>query len=80
MGGCYEAKHEYAKAAARYEDAASTLANTLGTPDYLRAAGRCYGMAGEKDKAVSLFKRIKKEYPTSAAAREADRYISEFSV
>ncbi len=80
LGECYEAKHEYAKAAERYESAAGLLSsNDSQLPDFLRAAGRCYGEAGEKEKAITLFKRIKKEFPATAAAREAERYISQFS-
>lgn len=79
MGGCYEVKREYAKAASAYEHAAGILANSGSTPDYLSLAARSYGMSGEKEKAVTLFKRIKKEFPTSAAARDVDRYIAQFS-
>ena len=79
MGGCHEAKGEYAKAASEYEKASGTTSDPLQIPDYLNAAGRCYGLAGEKEKAVALYKRLKKEYPTSPLARDADRYISQFS-
>jgi len=79
VGSCYEAKKEYGKAASSYEKAASMASNTTSTPEYLNEAGRCYGLSGDKEKAIALFKRIKKEYPTSTFAREADRYISQFS-
>jgi outer membrane protein assembly factor BamD (BamD/ComL family) len=32
-------------------------------------------LAGNKDRAVELFKKLKKEFPTSQFAREADRHI-----
>ncbi len=78
---CYEAKHDMAKAAGKYEQAAS-VAGTDGalTPEYINNAGRAYGLAGEKEKAVEIFKRLKKDYPTSTFARDADRYITEFSL
>ena len=79
MAMCYEVKHEYSKAASSYEKAASVVSNTTDTPEYLGAAGRCYGLAGEKEKAVMLFKRIKKEFPLSNFARDVERYISQFS-
>ncbi len=79
LAACYEAKHDYAKAASEYERAASTINTPTGIPEYMNGAARCYGLSGEKEKAVSLFKRLKKEYPTSTYAREADRYISQFS-
>ena len=79
LAGCYEARKEYGKAASNYEKAASVILNTSSTPEYLNAAARCYGLSGEKEKAIALLKRLKKEYPTSSFAREADRYISQFS-
>ncbi|MBI1805188.1 MAG: tetratricopeptide repeat protein [Ignavibacteriae bacterium] len=79
MGGCYEAKKEYSKAASNYEKAASKASNASSSPEYLNAAARCYGLSGEKEKAIAIFKRLKKEYPTSTFAREADRYISQLS-
>ena len=80
MAKCYEVKTQYEKAASAYEKAASLAADKIETPEYLSASARCYGLAGEKEKAVGIFKRIKKEYPTSNAAREVDRFISQFSV
>ncbi len=76
---CYESKGDYKTAGARYEKAAGTIASEAVTPEYLTAAARCYGLAGQKERARSLLERLKKEYPASTFAREADRYISEFS-
>lgn len=80
IAGCYEAKQEYAKAAPQFEKAASAFATGANVPEYLNSAARCYGRAGEKEKAVSLLKQLKKDYPQSPFAREADRFISQFSV
>ena len=80
LGACYEAKKQYADAASAYDKAANVASNPLVTPDYMVAAARCYGLSGEKEKAVAMFKRIKVEYPNTAAARDADRYIGQFSV
>ena len=79
LASCHEAKGEYAKAAASYEKAAGMVSNQINTPEYLTAAARCYGKAGDKEKAIALLKRLKTEYPTSPQARDVDRYISEFS-
>lgn len=76
---CYEAKNDFKDAASRYEKAAGTVSNAAVVPEYLTEAARCYGLAGEKERARSLLERLKKEYPTSSFAREADRYLSEFS-
>lgn len=80
IGSCYEVKHEYAKAASAYERAAGISGVAASAPEYLNLAARCFGLSGEKEKAISLLKRIKKEFPASAAARDADRYIGQFSI
>ena len=80
LASCYEVKNEYSKAAANFEKAGNLISNPNTTPEYLSAAARCYGSAGEKEKAITMLKKIKKEYPTSSAAREADRYLSQFSI
>ena len=76
---CYEVKGSYSRAAEKYEKAANRISNAAQTPDYLNAAARCFGSSGEKEKAIALLKRLKKEFPTSTAARDADRYIALFS-
>jgi len=78
-GRCMEAKGEYIKAAPKFEAAARLTSNDLDTPGYLNSAALCYGKGGEKEKAISILKRIKKEYPRSQIAREVDRAISQFS-
>ncbi|HUL43804.1 MAG TPA: tetratricopeptide repeat protein [Bacteroidota bacterium] len=79
IGRCYEAKQDLGKAATYFEKAAGVSKNSPMTPEYLNSAARCYGLSGEKEKAVTLLKRLKKDYPTSTFARDADRYISQFS-
>jgi TolA-binding protein len=80
LAGCYEVKKEYAKAASAYERAAGASSGSSSVPEFLSLSARCLGKSSEKEKAISLLKRIKKEFPTSTAAREADRYIAQFSV
>ena len=79
LGAAYEGKNEYSKAAPEYEKAVSLSPGAYAVPEYLSAAARAYGLAGDKEKAISLFKRLKKEYPTSTFTRDADRYIAQFS-
>ncbi len=76
---CLEQKGEFRDAASDFEKAASLTSDKTSTPDYLCSAARCYGLAGEKEKAITLFKKLKQEYPMSSGARDADRYISQFS-
>jgi hypothetical protein len=43
-------------------------------------AARNYGKAGEKEKAIELYTKLKNNYPTSTFARDADRFIAGLSV
>lgn len=80
IGACQEAKRNYSDAASAFEKAANIVSSDDLSPDYLASAARNYAKANEKEKALSIYQRIKKEYPASQAARDADLYISELSV
>ncbi len=79
MARCYEVRSDYAHAASYFAKAADAITDAAATPEYLTSAARCYGLGGDKGKALEILKRLKKEFPTSTFAREADRYISQFS-
>jgi tetratricopeptide (TPR) repeat protein len=79
VGGCYEAKQNFKKAAEAFEKAASKNADDPNIADNLSHAARNYGKAGEKQRAIDLLNRVKKEYPTSAAARNVERYLAEIN-
>ncbi len=76
-GACYESKANFEQAAAMFEKAGSM--QTLSGAEYLQSAARNYGLKGDKAKALEVCKKIKKEYPKSAQARDIDRFISEYS-
>jgi len=80
LGACEEAKGDDRKAAAQFEKAATQYPSDVDAAEYLNDAARDYGLAGEKEKAIELYRRIKKNYPTSAFARDADRFITQLSV
>jgi tetratricopeptide (TPR) repeat protein len=80
IADCYEAKGMYAEAAEYFEDAATKYTDDASAPENLNNAARDYGLAGKKDKAIELYKRLKTHFPTSSFAREADRYIAQLSV
>ena len=80
LAACYEFKKEYEKAGSYFERASGKSTGKYEVPDYLNSAARCYGLAGEKEKAITLYKRLKKEYPNSPFAREVDRFIAQLSV
>jgi tetratricopeptide (TPR) repeat protein len=76
---CYERKENKLEAADYYDKAANKASDESITPEYLYHAATNYGISGKKERAVEILKRIKKEFPTHSSAREADRYIAEFS-
>jgi tetratricopeptide (TPR) repeat protein len=76
---CYEAKGDNGKAAEYFERAASKTSDPQLSPEYLREAARDYSVSGKKERAIELLKKLKKEYPTSTYAREADRMLAELS-
>jgi TolA-binding protein len=77
---CYEAKNEFDQAASLFEKAAFKYSKDVNAAENMFDAGRNYLAAGKKEKAAELFKKVKKEYPTSIAAREIDRWIAQASV
>lgn len=73
IAACYEAKGNHSEAAAYYERAASADSRNYHTAENLFHAAENYALAGSKDKASDLVKRLKKDFPTSTYAREVDR-------
>ena len=59
-----------------YEDAANKKANDYSTPLFLYKAGITAMELKEYSKALTLFKRIKSDYPTSYQGRNMDQHIS----
>jgi tetratricopeptide (TPR) repeat protein len=80
LGACYEARKEYEDAGAEFEKAAAADAKDPRVPEFIHHAARNYAAAGEKEKAVELWKRLKKSYPATAYGRDAERYIVQYSL
>jgi tetratricopeptide (TPR) repeat protein len=80
IGSCYEAKSMFKDAAAFFEKAATQYPKDVSAAENLNNAARDYGLAGDRERAIDLYKRIKKNYPTTAFARDADRFIAQLSV
>lgn len=72
----YESKNELEKAADSFRDAARVSKENVNNADYLLNAGIDYYKTGAKEKAAEQFSKIKDEYKTSMAVREADQYLS----
>jgi tetratricopeptide (TPR) repeat protein len=80
IAACHEARGEYKDAAENYEKAASKYTKDIEGAENLNNAARSYAKAGDKAKAIELYKRLKKNFPASTFAREADRFIMQLSV
>ncbi|MGA9117622.1 MAG: tetratricopeptide repeat protein [Bacteroidota bacterium] len=80
MGACREARGEHAEAASLFEKASGLDRKAAAAPENLFHAARNLGLAGEKERAIELYTRLKKEYPASVYAREVDRAIAGLSV
>lgn len=80
IGACYEALGNHKEAAESFEKAATKYSNDLNAAENLNNAARNFEAAGQKERALDLYKKLKKNYPTSTFAREADRYIAKLSV
>jgi len=75
--GYYASKNEYEKAADLYRQASLVSEENVLNPEYMLQAGINYLKAGDTEKAKELFETIKKDYNTSAAFREVERYSAQ---
>jgi tetratricopeptide (TPR) repeat protein len=80
IAACHEAMGNHGEAAEYFEKAASADAGGVNVAENLHHAARNYAESGEKEKAVELYRRLKKNHPTTRYGREADRFIIEISV
>lgn len=76
IGDAYMELSQTVKAAGYYVEAAEMKKNEFTTPLFLFKAGWAYEAAKDYTKAISIYERIKKEYPASNEAREIDKYIA----
>jgi tetratricopeptide (TPR) repeat protein len=80
MAGCYEALGNHKDAGVYFERAAGKEPTEGGAAELLNNAARSFIQAGDKEQALDILKRLKKNYPTTTFGREAERYISQLSV
>ena len=76
IGDAYVELGELDKAASYYSKAVAHNKNEFTCPIYLLKEGEIYEDLGENDKALEIYKTIKKEYPLSAEGRNVDMYIA----
>jgi len=75
----YETKSDYESAAEFYSQASNISKYNPSNPEYLLTAGINYLKIQNYDKARVSLEKIKKEYQTSSASREVDRYLAQIS-
>lgn len=76
LGNSYAHKGDYKKAISTLLDAADEAENLAVTPKCWMDAAAMYEKTGKSDKALELYKRIKKEYPQSPEASNIDKLIN----
>jgi len=72
IGSCLEGQGEYKKAAEMDEKAVEKYSNIFDNANKLMNAARCYVLAGNKEKARAIYKRIIEEYPNSGYKNDAE--------
>lgn len=75
IGNCYANMDRMADAVASFEKAAKKADNQLLSPYYLQKAATIAEAQGDYNKALSLYRQIKKDYAASTVARDIDKYI-----
>lgn len=76
LGNCYAHTGNNKKAISTLLDAADDAENLAVTPKCWFDVAAMYEKEGKNDKALELYKRIKKEYPQSPEAANIDKYIN----
>jgi tetratricopeptide (TPR) repeat protein len=71
IAACHEAMGDHDEAAEYFEKAASAMPRDVSAAENLHFAAQNHGQAGNRERALELYKKIKKEYPRSAVARDA---------
>jgi tetratricopeptide (TPR) repeat protein len=76
MGDANMELKQVQKAADLYMEAAEMKKNEFTSPLFLMKAAMAFEELGNPDKALTIYKRIKDEFPRSYEGREIDKYIS----
>ena len=75
IADCYMELDQVDKAISAYKKAAS-YENTFTTSIYLKKLGLAYEINNDYAKAIDTYSKIKDGYPTTAEARDIDKYIA----
>lgn len=75
IGDAYMQLGEYKKAADHYKKAAASKTNDFSTPMFLLKNGLALEKSNDFSGALKSYELIEKDYPTSAEARDIEKYI-----
>jgi tetratricopeptide (TPR) repeat protein len=76
LGDAYMELDNRSKALDHYLEAAELNENEFTTPMFLMKVGMTYELMGEHQKALEVYEKIKKDYPSSFENRSIDKYIA----
>ncbi|MFX0211505.1 MAG: tol-pal system YbgF family protein [Candidatus Hodarchaeota archaeon] len=77
IAACLESNGQYGEAARLYEKAGKKYPDSFGAPMYLKDAGKCYVLAGDKNKGKEIYHYIIERYPQSSIRQEVS-FLSEY--
>lgn len=77
QAACYEQMGKYEEAAVNYKKAATTYKIDSESAEYLLNSGINFLKAGNIEEAKTVFEIVKKDYKTTTASREVDKYLSQ---
>ncbi len=80
LGDAYSELGQYEDAVAKYEKAAKVANHELMSPRILMKAGILYEKLGKKDKALTVYQKIKDEYDGTQEASAIDKYITRINL
>ncbi len=76
LGDCYLELNQLDEAVKHYEKSVKIHTNEATTPYAMMKLGLTYEMQNNFDKAVAIFKDLKKMYPMATEARDIDKHIA----
>lgn len=79
LADCFASTNQPSKAAETFVKAAKKADNNLLSPYYLFQAGLLYEAMEKSSQAIDMYNRIKKEYPGSIQALDAEKYLIRLS-
>lgn len=76
LGDAFSELRDWPKAIEHYQKAVAQKGNDLLTPYYMKKLALLFEFQGDQGKALTLFEKVKSEYPNSVAGRDIDKYIT----